>query len=181
MRLNSTAACCIVSTVLNWQNVNSDPTWDSVYNWHWRAWEVCIGIVAACIPALRPGYRTVSAAISSYLSHRPLRKSSDFALVGSHHPSRPPAYREANAQHIAAPQASYDPALGVAAQADHGPEYGAGVDAFAMKTLPGHIKPTDQGIKKTTRIDVDGTSADASRTSLELGDVERGFGNRDFL
>ena len=186
VRSNSTAACCIVRTVLNWQNVNSDPTWDSVFNWYWRAWEVCIGIVAACIPALRPGYRTVSAGISSYLSHRPLRKSSDFALVDSHHPSHPPANREANAQHVAAPQASYDAALGaavqaVSAEADRAQEYGAGVDGFEMKALPGDIKPTDQGIKKTTRIDVAGTSANESQRSLELGDIERGFGNRDFL
>lgn len=184
VRSNSTAACCIVRTVLNWQNVNSDPTWDSVFNWYWRAWEVCIGIVAACIPALRPGYRTVSASISSYLSHRSLRKGSDFALVDSHHPSHPPANREANTQHIAAPRASYDPALGAAAQAisteaDRAQKCGADVDGFAMKPLPGDIKPTDQGIKKIKTFA--GTSADGSQRSLELGDLERGFGNRDFL
>lgn len=178
-----TAAFCIVRTVLNWQNVNSDPTWESVNNWYWRSWEVCMGIVAACIPALRPGYRIVTAGISSYLSHRTPRKSSDFALVDSSHPSHPPANREANAQHITSPQASYDPALGAAAQAvsveaDRAQEYGAGVDGFAMNSLPGDMKPADQGIKKTTRL---GTSADGSQRSLDLGDVERGFGNRDFL
>ena len=185
-RSNSTAACCIVRTVLNWQNVNSDPTWESVTNWYWRSWEVCIGIVAACIPALRPGYRTVSTGITSYLSHRFSRKSSDFALVDSHHPSHPSASREANAQHVAPPQASHGPALGAAAQAvsaeaDRAQEYGAGVDGFAMNSLPGDMKPADQGIKKTTRIDIAGTSADDSQRSLDLGDVERGFGNRDFL
>ena len=183
---NSTAAFCIVRTVLNWQNVNSDPTWESVNNWYWRSWEVCIGIVAACIPALRPGYRTVSAGISSYLSHRSPRKSSEFALVDSRRPSQPPASREANAQHVAPQGASYDPALGAAAQAvsaeaDRAQEYGAGVDGFAMNSLPGDIKPAVQGIKKTTRIDVAGTSADGSQRSLDLGDIERGFGNRDFL
>ena len=184
---NSTAACCIVRTVLNWQNVNSDPTWESIDNWYWRSWEVCIGIVAACIPALRPGYKTVSAGIRSYLSHRSSRKSSDFALVESPDPSRTPANRKANAQHIARPRAAYDPALGaaahaVSAEADRAREYGAGEDGFAMNYLPGDMKTADQGIKKTTRIDVAGRSADASQRSLDLGDVERGgFGNRDFL
>ena len=171
---------------MNWQNVNSDPTWKSVFNWYWRDFEVCIGIVAACIPALRPGYRTVSAGISSYLSHRSLRKDSDFALVDSRYPSHPPANREANAQHVAASQASYDPALAAAAQAvsaeaDRAQEHGAGVDGFAMKSLPGDMRPTGQGIRKTTRIDIARTSADGSQRSLELGDVERSFGNRDFL
>lgn len=120
---------------------------------------------------------------SPELSHRTPRKSSDFALVDSSHPSHPPANREANAQHITSPQASYDPALGAAAQAvsveaDRAQEYGAGVDGFAMNSLPGDMKPADQGIKKTTRL---GTSADGSQRSLDLGDVERGFGNRDFL
>lgn len=181
-----TAACCIVRTVLNWQNINSDPTWDSVNNWYWRDWEVFIGIVAACIPALRPGYKTISAGISSYLSHRSARKSSDFALVDLRHPSHPPANREVNAQHITSPQASYDPALraatqAISAEADRAQEYGAGVDGFAMNSLPGDRKPVDRGIKKTTRIDVAGTSSDGSQRSLDLGDVETGFGNRDFL
>ena len=174
-RLNSTAACCIVRTVMNWQNVNSDPTWESIDNWYWRSWEVCIGIVAACIPALRPGYKTVYAGIKSYISHRSSRKSS--VLVDS---------PEANARHIARPQASYDPALGadaqaVSAEADRAREYGAGEEGFAMNYLPEDMKTADQGIKKTTRIDVSGRSAQGSQGSLELGDVERTLSNRDFL
>ncbi len=187
---NSTAACCIVRTVMNWQNVNSDPTWESIDNWYWRSWEVCIGIVTACIPALRPGYKTVSAGIRSYISHRSSRKSSDFPLVDTREPSRPHASQKPNAQHITHPQASYDPALGAAAQAvsveaDRAQEYGAGEEGFTMNYLPGDMKTADQGIKqgikKTTRIDVAGRSADGSQRSLDLGDVERGFGNRDFL
>lgn len=51
-----TGTLCIVRTVLNGQNVARDPTWDSLPNWYWRCWEVFFGIVAACIPTLRPGY-----------------------------------------------------------------------------------------------------------------------------
>lgn len=50
-----------------------------------------------------------------------------------------------------------------------------------MNYLPGGLKTANQGIKKTTRIDVAGGNADGSQKSLDLGDVERGFGNRDFL
>lgn len=182
-----TAACCIVRTVLNWQNVNSDPSWKSIDNWYWRSWEVCIGIIAACIPALRPGYKTVSVGIISYLSHRNSGKSSDVALVGPGNTSQQtPADQKPSSRHVAHPQASYDPAFGAAAQAvsaeaDRAREYGAGEEGFAMNYLPGDMKTADQGIKKTTRIEVGGRSADGSQRSLDLGDVERGFGNRDFL
>ena len=169
---------------MNWQNVNSDPTWESIDNWYWRSWEVCIGIVAACIPALRPGYKTVYAGIKSYLSHRSSRKSS--VLVDSPDPSTNPADPEANVRHIAHPQASRGAALGAAAQAvsaeaDRAQKYGAGEEGFAMNYLPGDLKTADQGIKKTTRIDVFGKNAQGSQGSLELGDVERRLGNRDFL
>ncbi|MCJ1374253.1 hypothetical protein MMC20_005485 [Loxospora ochrophaea] len=52
-----TGSICLARTVLNNENVNGDPTWVSVQNWHLRSWEVCIGIVAASIPAIHPGYR----------------------------------------------------------------------------------------------------------------------------
>lgn len=51
-----TGSLSIVRTVLNGQNVTNDPTWLSIPNWYWRTWEVFFGIVAACIPTLRPGY-----------------------------------------------------------------------------------------------------------------------------
>lgn len=78
-----TAACCIVRTVLNGQNVNEDPTWESVDNWHLRSWEVCIGISAASIPALRPGYKHLVSTISTYRSRSSSRKASS-ALVDDH-------------------------------------------------------------------------------------------------
>ncbi|KAF6235475.1 hypothetical protein HO173_006158 [Letharia columbiana] len=52
-----TAACCIVRTVINWQNDHIDPTWVSVDNFLWRDAEVNIGIAAACLPTLLPLYR----------------------------------------------------------------------------------------------------------------------------
>lgn len=52
-----TAACCIVRTIMNWQNDHADPTWVSVDNFLWRSFEVNIGIIAACTPTLLPLYR----------------------------------------------------------------------------------------------------------------------------
>ena len=52
-----TGSLSLVRTVLNWQNETDDPTWASIPNWYWRSWEVVFGIVAACIPTLRPGYK----------------------------------------------------------------------------------------------------------------------------
>ena len=51
-----TGACCLVRTVLNGQSVPLDGTYDGIINWLWRLFEVQIGIIAACIPTLRPLY-----------------------------------------------------------------------------------------------------------------------------
>lgn len=58
-----TGSLSIVRTVLNGQNVAPDTSWDSLTNWYWRSWEVFFGIVAACIPTLRPGYKWLRARI----------------------------------------------------------------------------------------------------------------------
>ena len=74
-RNNSTGSLSLVRTVLNYQNVTNDPTCKtpeadaedellltlgkglSIPNWYWRTWEVLFGVVAACIPTLRPLYK----------------------------------------------------------------------------------------------------------------------------
>jgi len=64
-----------VRTALNYQNVTNDPTCRtplsevitlltrekglSIPNWYWRTWEVLFGVVAACIPTLRPLYKWI--------------------------------------------------------------------------------------------------------------------------
>jgi len=52
-----TGACCLVRTILNNQAIPLDETYDGIVNWLWRLFEVQIGIVAACIPTLRPLYQ----------------------------------------------------------------------------------------------------------------------------
>ena len=178
----STAAFCIVRTVMNWQNVTSDPTWTSVTNWYWRSWEVCIGIIAACIPALRPGYRTVSAGMSSYLSRRASRKASTFALPDSenrmdpHSDRRPIAPKEAKAlQQFTSPLEAATHAVSV--EADSAKHYGAGDESFPMKSLPGDKRTVEQGIKKTTQIEID----IESQKSLALEDTQKREGGRNFV
>lgn len=51
-----TGACCLVRTVLNSQSVPLDGTYNGIINWLWRLFEVQVGIIAACIPTLRPLY-----------------------------------------------------------------------------------------------------------------------------
>ncbi|KAI4202415.1 MAG: hypothetical protein LQ348_001507 [Seirophora lacunosa] len=65
-----TAICCTIRTVLNGQNVNADVTWRSVTNWQWRSWEVGLGIIAASIPTLRPGFKFLTSSIDTFLSRR---------------------------------------------------------------------------------------------------------------
>ena len=52
-----TGACCLVRTVLNNQALPDNQTYDGIVNWVWRLFEVQIGIIAACIPTLRPLYK----------------------------------------------------------------------------------------------------------------------------
>lgn len=52
-----TGACCIVRTVLNYQSLPTDITYGGITNWYWRTFEVQMGIIAACAPTLRPGWK----------------------------------------------------------------------------------------------------------------------------
>ncbi|KAG8531786.1 uncharacterized protein KY384_003422 [Bacidia gigantensis] len=54
-----TGVCCIVRTVLNGQSLPDDETYDGIVNWTWRLFEVQMGIIAACIPTLRPLYSLI--------------------------------------------------------------------------------------------------------------------------
>lgn len=51
-----TGACCMVRTVINYQALPKDGSYDGIVNWVWRTMEVQVGIIAACIPTLRPLY-----------------------------------------------------------------------------------------------------------------------------
>ena len=154
---------------MNWQNVNSDPTWASIDNWYWRSWEVSLGIIAACVPALRPGYKTITASIASY---RSTRKASDATLVAPDVSSKMQR-KQPDAYSVAAKTASD--------QARRAEEYGVGDEGLAMNYLPGDTKFTSSGIKKTTEIDVSGSSAHGSQSSWEFGDLERGSRSKDFV
>ncbi|MCJ1282468.1 hypothetical protein MMC26_001791 [Xylographa opegraphella] len=76
-----TGCICIARAVLNWQNdYSQDPTWVSVPNWYLRSWEICVGIIAASVPTLRPGYlymqdRLVASFSSKASSSAPFSKS----------------------------------------------------------------------------------------------------------
>ncbi|KAI4253481.1 MAG: hypothetical protein L6R42_007563 [Xanthoria sp. 1 TBL-2021] len=47
---------CLVRTVINNQSFPEDVTYGGIVNWVWRLFEVSIGIIAACVPTLRPLY-----------------------------------------------------------------------------------------------------------------------------
>ena len=60
-----TGACCIVRTALNDEALPTDQTYGGLTNWFWRMFEVNIGIIAACIPTLMPGYKWVRSGLGS--------------------------------------------------------------------------------------------------------------------
>ncbi|KAL8881154.1 MAG: hypothetical protein Q9192_007864 [Flavoplaca navasiana] len=47
---------CLIRTVINNQSFPEDVTYGGIVNWVWRLFEVSIGIIAACVPTLRPLY-----------------------------------------------------------------------------------------------------------------------------
>ena len=63
-----TGACCTVRTVLNYQALPIDFTYGGIPNWCWRLFEVQLGIIAACIPALSPGYQWSQSKMRAYIS-----------------------------------------------------------------------------------------------------------------
>ena len=167
---------------MNWQNVNGDPTWASIDNWYWRSLEVCIGIVAASIPALRPGYKTISAGVSSYMTRRTTRKANSSTLDNSGHPFDHLSDKDPIARDKAVFSDKATNPLGAAAhsarvEADRAAKYGVGEEGFAMKSLPGDKRTSvDQGIRKTTQFDVE----IGSHESLGSEDVEKGEGGKYF-
>lgn len=52
--MDSTAAACIVRTALSWQVTSDDLTWVGVGNALARIFEINLGMIAACIPLMRP-------------------------------------------------------------------------------------------------------------------------------
>ena len=51
-----TGSFCLVRTVLNDEALPKDATYAGIINWLWRLFEVQVGIIAACVPTLRPLY-----------------------------------------------------------------------------------------------------------------------------
>ena len=178
----STAACCIVRTVMNWQNVSSDPTWASIDNWYWRTMEVTIGITAACIPALLPGYRFLKNSIKSYYSHRSKSgKSTGMALFNSDRLFRIPTEHKASDPPLPAKAMTMQqrPGLWAAANAaSHemdGANRNGGCDTMPLRPLPGDKGTMTGGIKKMMMFGV--SSHDIShetRRSAAERDLERG-------
>ena len=159
--------------------MNSDPTWASINNWHWRSWEVAIGIIAACIPPLRPGYKAFTSGINSYLSQRSHHKSNSGGLVES---EKSPKSAFVNFFHRG--QTSHESGMEAAAravdvEASRAQAHGAGDDDFAMQNLHGDKQTTNQGILKTTRFDIKDNSMPRSQRGRsaeeELGERARYF------
>ena len=65
-----TAACTIVRTVMNWQNLAPDGTWYVTVNTMWRTAEVNVGIMAACCPTLVPLFRRLHERVTSRRSSK---------------------------------------------------------------------------------------------------------------
>lgn len=49
-----TGVLCLVRTVINNQSFPEDESYGGIVNWTWRLFEVSIGIIAACVPTLKP-------------------------------------------------------------------------------------------------------------------------------
>ncbi|KAL9599164.1 MAG: hypothetical protein Q9219_004031 [cf. Caloplaca sp. 3 TL-2023] len=160
-----------------------------VTNWQWRSWEVTIGIIAASIPTLRPGYRKLVSQISSYMSRRSSRKPSTNALSGLDQPSKSGSFLPASSSTkrlLNRPERSYNPALENAAHIDliktgRAHSHEVDEDGFAMQFLPSDKKAQHQGIRKTTSFGVKDRSAADSQRSFDSANLESGRGRTFFV
>ena len=154
-------------------------------NWYWRSWEVSVGIVAASIPALRPGWRFLSSTINTYLSHRSFRNADAEALVEPENRSKPASFiKQLYPNRIR--KTSHDAALEAAAHAasvqEHDAQvYGTGEGGFAMRNLPGDRGTAARGIRKTTTIDVKDGRSRSSERNPALDVVGSGAKNKSFV
>lgn len=172
----------MVRTVLNWQTVNSDETWISVTNWHWRSWEVGLGIIAASIPTLRPGYRSVISNLNTFWSQRSLRRRSGDTHGNSslHDPSF--TKRLLNRTKTSRDPVVEVPARTAKSETGRARTYGDGNDSFAMQYLPGDQQIPPQAIRKTATMDIKQPGMPGSQRSfLESVSVESGEKHRDFM
>ena len=173
---------------MNWQNITSDATWASIDNWYWRSWEVGLGIVAACIPALRPGYRSLSASLISHFSHRSLyERHADAALLDT----KNAAPKSAGQIHVGpqvpvqAPIVRHGPELRappqtMSAKVDRVQKVGADDDTIAMQSLTGDKELVGDGARKMKTFDLSETSVGPSRRDEKPRDLEQGSENRTY-
>ena len=198
MFICSTAGLCIVRTVLNWQTYNFDPTWEGVPNYIIRHWEICVGVIAACIPALRPGYCVVITSISTNCSlrHRSSfsqyhQSNSESGCVGrirakmegkcedveeKAHLAKEISHPEPVARDYPATRAI---AHLVSVQAGHAAEVVAGKEENPIEGTKGNSGTMEQGITKTTWFGTE-SEAESQNQSLGDGDLERGECRREF-
>jgi hypothetical protein len=163
--------------VYNWENINSDPTYDSIPNWYFRSWEVNIGIIAGSIPVLRPAWKTAAASIRSYSEKRSSNQISDEPRTSISandaaafvkdlvHPSPIASVPWQAAKHTATVEADRTATFGEP-------------DLY-MRDLAGDFRPTEQGIKKTIEFEIAGRSD--SHSTSPSHDLEKGEVNRDFV
>ena len=93
-----TGACCLVRTVLNGESIPADGTYGGIVNWVWRLFEVQVGIIAACIPTLRPLY--------IWLGRRIRGQQSDLDPNIKFLGKEPEAWVEGNSKHLSKEQGS---------------------------------------------------------------------------
>lgn len=164
-----------------------------------------MGITAASIPALRPGYRVVSTYISTYYSlhygsgisskpsgqRKPSDESDDTLVARGAQPGRRTEDLEEQAdlaQKLTHPGrvVPYDSAAHGAAhmasvQVDRAAEIGTGVEGFPMREMKGDVGTMEQGIKKTMWFGTESEPEESQTRSFGAGDLERGENGKRFV
>ncbi|KAI9692926.1 MAG: hypothetical protein M1822_004921 [Bathelium mastoideum] len=186
-----TASFCIVRTVLNFENVNQDPTWESVPNWYYRSWEVNIGMIAASIPALYPGFKLLHSTVHSFVSARKSQRTGTQSTSHKRlHDSNVDSTGKiaddfAEKAHLAS-KLTY-PVMGREEEALRVTKHTTSVEGGRMalggteeRNLRGDVEIGDRGIKKTTEFDVEGARSDSERSGEEAPEREERIGEEAY-
>ena len=152
-----TGAFCLVRTILNDEALPLDRTYDGIINWIWRLFEVTIGIIAACIPTLRPLYSKVVSTLKGKKTDRNIRWN-----LGTHTSSQPEKWTQ-NVEEVRCSESeeASDPveAQDIINEGRHTPPKGRRRDTMRDQLV-------DEGIIKTEASDIASTNSkiDARRT-----------------
>ena len=155
-----TGAFCLVRTILNDEALPMDRTYDGIINWIWRLFEVTIGIIAACIPTLRPLYSKIVSTLRGEKTDRNIKWN-----LSTHQSSQPEKWTQ-NVEDVRCSESeeATDPveAQEIINEDRHTPSKGKRRDTMRDQLV-------DEGIIRSEASDITATNSKIAKRNDDMG------------